>query len=390
MPERTFRSIDARRDHGFHVPRPDLTVAIGTPNACSSCHAERGDAWAAQAVQSWRGDAPAPRHFAERLHARRSGGSAAGEELTSLAADEAMPAIARGTALVELGVGLSRERVDKAARAQDPLLRLAAARAGVSLEARSRVLAIARLLDDPLRAVRIEAAIALADVTGDGITDKQRAALGRALDEYRAAQAVAADSPASHVNLALLAQRLGDAKAAEESYLTALRIGDYFVPAYTGLAELYAAQSRDGDGATLLHRGLERSPDSADLHFALGMLLGRQVQIAAAIEELAAAARLAPEVAHFSYIYALALNEQKRPHEALAVLQRAAKRHPADQNVLASIAMIARDAGRFDEALAAAKQLQALFPNQPEARALIEEIEVRRAGGPGQPPGLPQ
>ena len=115
----------------------------------------------------------------------------------------------------------------------------------------------------------------------------------RAIGEYRAAQAVLADTPASHVNLALLDQRLGDAAAAEQSYLTALRIGDYFVPAYAGLAELYAQQNRDGDGAALLHRGLERVPDSADLHFALGMLLERQKQSAESLPELAAAARLA-------------------------------------------------------------------------------------------------
>ncbi len=30
--------VDPRRDHSLRVPRPDLSVSLGTPNACSSCH----------------------------------------------------------------------------------------------------------------------------------------------------------------------------------------------------------------------------------------------------------------------------------------------------------------------------------------------------------------
>lgn len=32
--------VDPRRDHSFRVPRPDLSVKIGTPNACTGCHLE--------------------------------------------------------------------------------------------------------------------------------------------------------------------------------------------------------------------------------------------------------------------------------------------------------------------------------------------------------------
>ena len=40
MPETTYMAIDARRDHSFRVPRPDLSVKFGTPNACTGCHLE--------------------------------------------------------------------------------------------------------------------------------------------------------------------------------------------------------------------------------------------------------------------------------------------------------------------------------------------------------------
>ena len=38
MPESTYMEVDPRRDHSIRVPRPDLSVAHGTPNACTGCH----------------------------------------------------------------------------------------------------------------------------------------------------------------------------------------------------------------------------------------------------------------------------------------------------------------------------------------------------------------
>ena len=41
MPTKTYMVVDARRDHSIRVPRPDLSVSLGTPNACTQCHADR-------------------------------------------------------------------------------------------------------------------------------------------------------------------------------------------------------------------------------------------------------------------------------------------------------------------------------------------------------------
>ena len=35
MPQTTYMDVDPRRDHSFRVPRPDLSVKLGTPNACT-------------------------------------------------------------------------------------------------------------------------------------------------------------------------------------------------------------------------------------------------------------------------------------------------------------------------------------------------------------------
>lgn len=33
--------VHARPDHGFRIPRPDLSQELGIPNACNRCHANR-------------------------------------------------------------------------------------------------------------------------------------------------------------------------------------------------------------------------------------------------------------------------------------------------------------------------------------------------------------
>ena len=66
--------VDPRRDHSFRVPRPDLTLKIGTPNACGGCHSDRDARWASDAVAQWypHGRSTTP-HFGEALEAGRRG-----------------------------------------------------------------------------------------------------------------------------------------------------------------------------------------------------------------------------------------------------------------------------------------------------------------------------
>ncbi|MFL9829092.1 cytochrome c3 family protein, partial [Rhodoplanes sp. SY1] len=74
MPVRTYMVVDPRHDHGFRVPRPDLSVKLGTPNACNDCHADKPAAWAAAAVERWHGpDRKGFQTFAEALDAGWTG-----------------------------------------------------------------------------------------------------------------------------------------------------------------------------------------------------------------------------------------------------------------------------------------------------------------------------
>ena len=68
MPTKTYMVVDARRDHSIRVPRPDLSISLGTPNACSQCHGDRPARWArrdgGRLVSRRAADDPALRHRA--------------------------------------------------------------------------------------------------------------------------------------------------------------------------------------------------------------------------------------------------------------------------------------------------------------------------------------
>ena len=158
--------VDARRDHSIRIPRPDLSVKLGVPNACNKCHRDKPPQWAADAVAKWYGHQPAGfQHFAEALHAGDAGAPGSERMLAELAADHNQPAIARASALARMGA-LAEPPALAAIRAgvadRDSLVRRAAplALAATGPAASARILA--PLLRDPVRAVRIEAAGVLA------------------------------------------------------------------------------------------------------------------------------------------------------------------------------------------------------------------------------------
>ena len=88
MPTHTYMVVDVRRDHSFRVPRPDFSIAYGTPNACNQCHKDKSNRWAAEAVAKWYGpNRRQESHFVTALDAGRRGLPNAEKSLTALIAD---------------------------------------------------------------------------------------------------------------------------------------------------------------------------------------------------------------------------------------------------------------------------------------------------------------
>ena len=382
MPTKTYMIVHQRHDHSIRVPRPDLSASFGTPNACTQCHTGRPTEWAARAVAGWY---PAGRQttpqFGTALQAGRSGATDAERLLDALILTAAQPPIARATALLFLrdkATNASEAAMRAAIADPSPLVRLAVPRAMPAGAGRTMVQAVAPLLDDPVRAVRIEAARALAGADAQ-LTPPQRESLARAMRALVAAELVDADRPESHLNIGLLQVRSGQPAAAEDAYRTALQLDPRFVPALVNLADLDRLRGRNQEGADLLHQAVAIEPGSADAWHALGLALVRQHDAAGALSALRRAAELAPANARYAYVYAVALNSAGAARQAIAVLEEAHRQHPTDRDVLLGLIAFARDSGDIPTALRTARELAAQSPGDMEVRRLVEQIERLQA-----------
>jgi Flp pilus assembly protein TadD len=247
-----------------------------------------------------------------------------------------------------------------------------------AVEPQTRLRLAAPLLQDTIRTVRIEAARVLAPLDKARLSAEQRAALDRALAEYRQAQEVNADRPEAHLNLGVLQAQLGKPLEAERAYRTALRIDPSFAPTYVNLADLYRVQQRDEEGENILRQGLAVSPNDAALHHALGLLLvrrGRQLEALGALERAAA---LRPDNPHYDYVFGVALHSVHQSTRALEVLTQAHARHPGEPEILVGLATISRERGQIASAIGYARKLVALVPYDQGARQLLAELEAQQ------------
>ena len=379
MPAQTYMQVDPRRDHGFRIPRPDLSVELGTPNACTQCHRDRPAAWGADRAAAWWGT-PAGPHFGEALAAARAGEREAEGALVAVAGDGVLPAIVRATAVRALRRygPAALGAIEAAAGDADPLVRASAAGGLDRLPPRRRVAAIAPLLADPIRAVRIEAARALAGVPRTLLAQAQRAALAAGRAELVAAQAAAADQPAAHLDLGLLAAAEDRPEDAEAAYRAALRLDAFFLPARFNLATLLNRQGRNAEAETVLRAGIDRVPDDGELRYSLGLLLAEEQRLEEAAESLGRAAALIPDRVRVAYNHGLALETLGRLDEAETAFLEANRRDDRDPDVLLGLARILLRQGELERAQDYARQLIAVDPGSAAAQRMANEIQLRR------------
>ena len=372
MPTRTYMVIDARRDHSIRIPRPDLSVAIGTPNACNTCHTDKSAQWAEDSVQErYPSTLGGFQHFAETLHNGSLGAPGAEPALRALITDHDQPSIARATAVTLLTEYPDPDAEDGARVAvsdRSALVRRAAASALSNAEPSTAARVLAPLLTDPVRVVRIEAAEVLAALPASVRSGDDRTALAKATDEYVAAQQLNADRPESHVNLALLFAKQRKFDRAESELKTALVLDPYFDPASVNFADLDRELGHDADGGAVLRAALRRSPNEPSLLHALGLWMVRQGQSAAALNLLGAASRAEPQNSRYAYVYAIALQDAGQANAAIAILKNSLEFHPYDHDTLAALVSFLDQAGDPASAVGYAQRLAELDASSTDVR----------------------
>ena len=375
MTSRTYMVVDDRRDHSFRVPRPDLSTATGAPNACTGCHTDQEADWATAAMRNWYGDAVFSRpEFATALAA--AGRGHANAELREVVTTPDHPGIARATALTLLSHPMSDDDYDLLGASledPDPLLRIAGQRVLRNLPVELQTRFGTAGLADPVRGVRIEAAMTYA-----GQRDLLPVADARhfnvAAGEFLAAYTYIENRPEALTQLgdfALAQQNIGQALA---HYRAALAMEPASTVTRTNLVDLYRRTGREDEAERLLREGIALDSSNAALHHALGLLLVRTGRQAEGLDELQEAMRLEPENRRFVYVVGIGLNSMGKSHEAVELFESTHQKFPADFDIAWALATIYRDRGELSKALSVSTRLLERHPGDPNVIALQESL----------------
>jgi len=390
MPETTYMEVDARRDHSLRVPRPDLSVAHGFPNACTGCHLDRAqisdeqrasfkqyrdwilvaqkdpavaaelrkvDVWAAEKVEEWFPDSKfrlGDRHFGELLAGAWQNQPDAAQKVLDLVKRRSYPAVVRAAGWRWLSENPTADVFDAAPQAlQDPspLVRAAAARVfeamiptndqlaeippaarrAQAIELRSQFDVLFELLEDPVRSVRLEAAEVLSRVPAELLpaisTGPQRESLQLAIDDLKHSFELLNDRAGGHSELALIHESQGDFRRAIAEYQLAIRVEPNAAGARSNLALLLEQMAAGSDNAEQLLTEAKKL---------------RQEELAL----LARDARLAPEIAAVQYRYGMSLYLDGQHDKALAVLERAAALRPDIEQYALAVKLLREQIGK--------------------------------------------
>ena len=352
MPDRTYMVVDDRRDHGFRIPEPRLTIELGVPNACNGCHQDRDAQWAAQALEGWGVSTAIRAAHAPVLAGAWNGEAAVLPALQALASDEQAPAILRASAVLASANFPLRDTLSLVAQvlySDEPLVRSAAVRTLDRLPAEQRYALLKNLVGDPVKSVRMAAARQLADVSPDAVPDQEAPALVALRKEYLETLRLNADMPEEQLNLALYHAAGGDPASAEQAYREALRLAPAFVPALLNLADLYRANGLDSQAQPLLRQAIDVAPGDAAPQYAMGLLLIRQRQMDAAISHLRQATLLDPDNVRYGYVYGVALWESGQRQQAVTTLEAALANHPGNRDLTSALASYYQQLGETDK-----------------------------------------
>jgi len=372
MPQTTYMQRHPRRDHGFTIPDPLLTRELGIPNACNRCHTDQETDWAVAAVEKWYGsrmERPT-RQRARWIAAVRKGDDGVRDRILEMLEEEKSP-FWQGVAVGLLDPWVYEPRVSTALLAtlehESPLVRGTAARTLEPL-AQQRVSnvvnALRRLLKDPVRMVRVQAAWALrGQVPLESLASQE---LLHYLDHN-------ADQPTGLLQVGLYHLARGEMELAVGSFGKAVEWDPNSAPLRHEYAVVLSMQGKAQEALKQMSEACRLEPQVAEYQYKLGLAwneLGDSAKTTAALERAVA---LEPRHARAWYNLGLARSAAQDWERALEALLRAESVDERDPRIPYARATVLAQMGRMDDARSAAARALEIRPDYAAARQFLEQ-----------------
>lgn len=363
MPPTTYMVIDDRRDHSIRIPRADLSLSDNSPNACNKCHNNRTVKWAADNFMKWYGQKQDTSSWVQLKQYIAGLNNKSEPALFALLADKKYPAIIRASAMEEFGWVTSSRIFSKLVdelNNDDPLIRLNAIKGLSNYPQQDIVSKLSPLLADKIIVVRMEAMNAIAPSYSLLLADEHQL-FKKVMTEYVRVQERMSHRPEGFFNRAILYQTTGDIATAEQLYMTCIKRFSSFGPAYGNLADLYRDQNKEAEAKAIINNGLSVLPQNALLHYALGLWFIRNKESKEGINELKAAAELAPADPQVIFGYSIALFSNDKKKEAINFLEKYTALHGNNAMILDALASMYGDINMNEKAAQYSKIRKEVF-----------------------------
>jgi tetratricopeptide (TPR) repeat protein len=363
MPVTNYMVIDPRRDHSIRVPRPDLTLSIGTPNACNQCHEDNEKT--AAAIVSWYGSKrPDDPHYAAAIAAGNQAKPEGENLLREVVRRPATPDIVRATAISLLGnyrSQVSARTRREALNDPSPFVRAAAVRT-LAAQSPADLLRLALpLLEDPVRMVRFAAAARLSLAAPELANSQFRGELEKALAEYREALSLNLDRADAHLTLATIAEQMGKPADAIQSFRDAIKVEPYRAGPRRELARLLDLARLD-PALAALRAQLKPTPDE------IRTLRAQEVDL------LTRDAELLPGDPRPHYDRGMLLYLLDRVDDAREAFDEACRLAPDDYEAWMALALVSEKQHRWEDAARALKEMQRLRPDGEEWKGMLQRM----------------
>jgi len=378
MPGKYYMGNDFRRDHSFRVPRPDLSLKYGTPNACAGCH-EKDDEWAWEAFGRLYGAVDST-HFSEKLAPGITGQPNAHTGLLELINDKTQVEIARASAVKALSNYNPENFIDDYINwlnDKSPLVRGATVDILSEINNTDYVNSFLPLLNDPKRSIRIKAFYGLASISESQVPEKYKEVYQKVKKEFFTHLNTNSDFVGGHIKRANYYLKKGDLQKGIEGYESALKIDNIDNQARLTLANLYYNTQNYPKAEEAFKMVIKQEPEYGPTYYSLALLSAELNKTDEAIELLNTAVKKMPDNIRVYYNLSLLYDKKQDLENAEKTLIEGLKIDGNNESLLYALAYHCSKYGKNDKAKNIVIRLIQLYPNNPQYSNFLQQLNSK-------------
>ena len=376
MPGKFYMGNDFRRDHSFRVPRPDLSLKYGTPNACSGCHKDKDDVWAAASFTKLFGKVDSV-HFSEKLApgiTRKPNGHIG---LIDLINDAHQPEIVRASAAKALSNYNTQNFIEQYIKLLNDTSALVR---GASVDVLSMINTndynayFLPLLNDEKRTIRIKAFFGLGGLSEANVPKEYQKSYQKVKKEYLAQIKSNADFLGTHVKKGGYYLKQGNLLKAIESYEKALKIDNMNNQVRLNLATLYYNAKNYKKAEEAFKIVIQQEPNYGPVYFSLALLYAELNKTDDAIEQLKKATIKMPENLRVYYNLGLLYDKKEDYKNSEKAFIAGLKFDTNNQELLYGLAFIYSKSNQKEKAKNILQRLTELYPSNQQYRNFLNQL----------------